>query len=85
MLKLAQGVFVSQEGLEGIYLASPLVEQTFIYATGDKEYVLAVVVPIHSVLSRVLQREAPLAELCVLPEAEQAVLASLQAVAKDAG
>lgn len=44
MFKLAQGTFVSPEALEGVYTGSPFVEQAYVYAEPDKEFVLAVVV-----------------------------------------
>ena len=44
-LKLSQGVFVSPERLEAIYLQSFFIEQIFVYANGLDDSVLAVVVP----------------------------------------
>lgn len=89
MFKLAQGCFVSPEALEGIYIGSPFVEQCFIYAEADREYVLAAVVVSESVLRHALPEEMhkslSFAEICALPEAEDVVLKSLQELGRDRG
>lgn len=45
VLKLAQGEFVAITRLESLYSASPRVDQIYLYGTGERSYLLAVVVP----------------------------------------
>ena len=45
VLKLAQGESVAVTSLEAVYTGAPLIRQIFVYCTGDRSNLLAVVVP----------------------------------------
>ncbi|WP_220501910.1 carboxylic acid reductase [Microbispora sp. H10670] len=45
VLKLSQGEFVALAKLEAVYVASPLLQQIFLYGNSSRPYLLAVVVP----------------------------------------
>ncbi|MGY4101256.1 carboxylic acid reductase [Nocardia sp. R16R-3T] len=45
VLKLSQGEFVAVSKLEIVYAASPLVRQIYVYASSERSYLLAVIVP----------------------------------------
>jgi len=52
VLKLAQGEFVALSHLEAVFAASPLIRQIFVYGTGERSFLLAVVVPTPEALAR---------------------------------
>jgi len=45
VVKLAQGEFVAVSRLEALYSTSPKIHQIYVYASGERSYLLAVVVP----------------------------------------
>lgn len=45
VLKLSQGEFVAVARLESLYAVSPQIDQIYVYGTGERSYLLAVVVP----------------------------------------
>ncbi|MEV7603614.1 carboxylic acid reductase [Kitasatospora sp. NPDC089797] len=53
VLKLSQGEFVAVSRLEALFDGSPLVRQIFLYGSGTRAYLLAVVVPTQQALDRV--------------------------------
>ncbi|MFF4818533.1 carboxylic acid reductase [Kitasatospora sp. NPDC001309] len=53
VVKLSQGEFVALSRLETLYDGSPLVRQIFLYGSGARAYLLAVVVPTQDALDRV--------------------------------
>lgn len=74
VVKLAQGEFVAVSRLESLYTMSPQIAQIYVYGSGERSYLLAVVVPsddlitqltddqnadrVQSVIGRALQRVA---------------------------
>ena len=52
VLKLSQGEFVTVSKLEAVFSSSPLVRQIYVYGNSARAYLLAVVVPTESALSR---------------------------------
>ncbi|GAF49359.1 carboxylic acid reductase [Rhodococcus wratislaviensis] len=52
VLKLSQGEFVAVSKLEAVFSSSPLVRQIYVYGNSARAYLLAVVVPTESALSR---------------------------------
>ncbi|MBZ4320841.1 carboxylic acid reductase [Streptomyces huiliensis] len=53
VLKLSQGEFVAVSRLEALFTGSPAVRQIFLYGSGARSYLLAVVVPTREALDRV--------------------------------
>ncbi|MFI5774583.1 thioester reductase domain-containing protein [Streptomyces sp. NPDC051658] len=53
VLKLSQGEFVALSRLEALFNGSPVVRQIFLYGSGARAYLLAVVVPTKDALDRV--------------------------------
>ncbi|MDX6364867.1 MAG: fatty acid CoA ligase FadD9, partial [Streptomyces sp.] len=53
VLKLAQGEFVQVAQLEGIFTLSPWISQCYVYGSGARSYLLAVVVPTADALREV--------------------------------
>ncbi|MFI9272808.1 carboxylic acid reductase [Kitasatospora sp. NPDC052896] len=53
VLKLSQGEFVAVSRLEALFNGSPVVRQIFLYGSGARAYLLAVVVPTKDALDRV--------------------------------
>ncbi|MGI5341693.1 carboxylic acid reductase [Streptomyces sp. CA-181903] len=53
VLKLSQGEFVAVSRLEALFTGSPAVRQIFLYGSGARAYLLAVVVPTREALDRV--------------------------------
>ncbi|WP_264077588.1 carboxylic acid reductase [Mycolicibacterium houstonense] len=45
VIKLSQGEFVALSHLESMFVASPCVRQIFVYGSGERDFVLAVVIP----------------------------------------
>ncbi|MEX2984267.1 carboxylic acid reductase [Streptomyces sp. C36] len=52
VLKLSQGEFVAVSRLEALFSGSPVVRQIFLYGSGARAYLLAVVVPTQEALER---------------------------------
>ncbi len=52
VLKLAQGEFVAVAKLEALYSTSPLIRQIFVYGSGERSALLAVIVPTAEALAR---------------------------------
>lgn len=69
VVKLSQGEFVAVSALESVYVTSPYVRQIFVYASGERAFVLAVVVP-----EQLPGRSAP---------TKTTILESLQRIARD--
>ncbi|KAA9374809.1 AMP-binding protein [Microbispora cellulosiformans] len=63
VLKLSQGEFVALSKLEAAYVASPLVQQIFLYGNSSRPYLLAVVVPTAEALGRASGEAALKAEI----------------------
>ncbi|RDI54068.1 carboxylic acid reductase [Nocardia mexicana] len=72
VLKLSQGEFVAVSRLEAAYSTSPLVEQIFVHGSGERAYLLAVIVPTAEALD--LPRD----------DLKTALSDSLQQIARDA-
>ncbi|MFE4399023.1 MULTISPECIES: carboxylic acid reductase [Streptomycetaceae] len=53
VIKLSQGEFVAVSRLEALFTGSPAVRQVFLYGSGARAYLLAVVVPTRDALDRV--------------------------------
>jgi fatty acid CoA ligase FadD9 len=75
VLKLSQGEFVALAKLESLFVASPLLQQVFLYGNSSRSYLLAVVVPAPEAAERA-GGEAAL---------KTAILESLQHIAREAG
>lgn len=45
VMKLSQGEFVTISRLEAVYVASPLIQQVYVYGSSERSYLLAVIVP----------------------------------------
>ncbi|MFI5781950.1 carboxylic acid reductase [Nocardia sp. NPDC051570] len=52
VLKLAQGEFVALAKLEALYATSPLIRQIYVYGSGERSALLAVIVPTAEALAR---------------------------------
>ncbi|WKG01260.1 carboxylic acid reductase [Mycolicibacterium sp. HK-90] len=63
VIKLSQGEFVALSHLESVFVASPCVRQIFVYGSGERDFVLAVVVPEHIPTQPVPTRAAILESL----------------------
>jgi fatty acid CoA ligase FadD9 len=51
VVKLSQGEFVAVSRLEALYSHSPLIRQIYIYASSERAFLLAVVVPVEAIAS----------------------------------
>ena len=74
VLKLSQGEFVALSKLEAVYVASPLLQQIFVYGNSSRSYLLAVVVPTPEALDQASDEAA----------LKAAIHESLQRIAKQA-
>src|SRR5262249_47504364 len=56
VVKLSQGEFVAVSRLEALYSHSPLIRQIYLYASSERAFLLAVVVPVEELLERATER-----------------------------
>ena len=76
VVKLAQGEFVAVSRLESLYNTSPEIAQIYVYGSGERSYLLAVVVPSDDLIAQLSYDESP-------TQVQSIISAALHRVAAD--
>ncbi|KAJ2945571.1 hypothetical protein O0L34_g392 [Tuta absoluta] len=88
IFKLSQGEYVAPEKIQNIYLRSQFVEQAFVYGESLKSWLVAVVVPVHEVITNWAASngiEGSIEELCRNKRVKEVIMESMVQCGKAAG